>query len=68
MKRVKGPPQQPQDPLSFLSVVLLQDVVRPSQTTGGGAPRGVRLEVNRLSEKIRGWMGGMKIIKNEEEK
>ena len=47
------------------------DVVRPSQTTSGGEPRRVGVEpqpVNRLSEKIRGWMGGMKVIKNEEEK
>ena len=71
MKHVKRPSQPPQNPLSFLSVVLLQDVVRPSQTTSGGAPRGVGVEaqpVNRLSEEIRGWMGGMKVIKNEEEK
>ena len=45
--------------------------MRPSQTTSGGALRGVGVEaqpVNRLSEKIRGWMGGMKVIKDEEER
>ena len=55
--------QVPQNPLSFLSVVLLQDVVRPSQITSGGAPRGVGVEaqpVIRLSE--------VNVVKNEEEK
>ena len=52
-------------------VRILQDVVRPSQTTSGGAPKGVRVEaqpVIRLSEEIQGWMSEMKVIKNEEEK
>ena len=63
--------QVPQNPLSFLSVVLLQDVVRPSQITSGGAPRGVGVEaqpVIRLSEEIQGWMSEVNVVKNEEEK
>ena len=41
--------------LSFLSAVLLQDVVRPSQTTSGRTLRGVGVKaqpVIRLSEEI----------------